>query len=61
MKWFVKWMVNVGKDLNVQGRCDRPYRVKDNKVSQLNKKDMVCGKKLVLLHDFDSLFPKSAS
>ena len=42
-------MVNVGNDLNVQGRCDRPYRVKDNKVSELNKKEMVCGKKLIFV------------
>ncbi|XP_078355144.1 adhesion G protein-coupled receptor A3-like [Oculina patagonica] len=42
---MVKWMAaNDRRDLNVQGRCDRPFRMKDNKVAQLNKKEMVCDK-----------------
>ena len=47
LKWLVKW-INGGKEMNVQGRCDRPYRVKDDKITELNKKEMVCGKKLIL-------------
>lgn len=47
---MVKWMAaNDRRDLNVQGRCDRPFRMKDNKVAQLNKKEMVCGKGLIVI------------
>ena len=49
---MIKWMANMknngnkkdGKNLNVLGRCDLPYVVKDKKIMDLNKKEMVCGK-----------------
>ena len=47
LKWMIKWMANLksrGKNLSVLGRCELPFAVKDKKIVDLTKKEMVCGK-----------------
>ena len=47
LKWMIKWMANMkskGRNLSVLGRCEFPFAVKGEKIMDLNKKEMVCGK-----------------
>ena len=47
LKWMINWMSKMksrGKNVNVQGKCDHPYAVKDKRVNDLRKNQMVCGK-----------------
>ena len=37
-------MKSKGRSLSVLGRCELPFAVKGEKIMDLNKKEMVCGK-----------------
>lgn len=49
LKWIIKWIANLknrgtGKTPSVLGRCEHPFAVKDKKIVDLSRKEMVCGK-----------------
>ena len=57
LKWMIKWMANMkskGRSLSVLGRCELPFAVKDKKIVDLNKKEMVCGKNNCKIQTFHS-------
>ncbi|PFX28381.1 putative G-protein coupled receptor 125 [Stylophora pistillata] len=46
LKWMVKWIANRKK--SVKGTCEEPFKLRDKKISSVNKKEMKCGEKLEL-------------
>lgn len=43
LKWMLKWGKR-SKRPSVRGRCQYPFAVRDKKIEQVDRNDMICGK-----------------